>query len=121
MWDKVSLLKAVYGTWLFWPSMGCFVVCLPEQPQRTPSGSKAHAPSATFLKQTPEATVTLGVRIAQERMGPRLWHQDLPGLPNKDRPPRPPLKCSKAALVGPKKKPQPLGPSVPCLKGLLAP
>ena len=72
MWDKVSLLQAVYGTWWFWPSMGCFVVCLLAQPQRLPSGSKAQAPSATFLKQTPEATVTLGVRIAQERMGPRL-------------------------------------------------
>ena len=43
--------------------MGCFVVCLLAQPQRPPSGSKAHAPSATFLKQTPEATVT---RVSQK-------------------------------------------------------
>lgn len=49
--------------------------------------SNAGAPSATFLKQTSEVTGCLGVGLAQEQMGPRLWHQGPPRAPQQGAPP----------------------------------
>lgn len=43
--------------------------------------SNAGAPSVTLLKQTSEVTGCLGVRLTQEQMGPRLWHQGPPRVP----------------------------------------
>lgn len=49
--------------------------------------SNAGAPSATLLKQTSEGTGCLGVGLAQEQMGPRLWHQGPPRAPQQGAPP----------------------------------
>lgn len=63
------------------------------------SGCNAAAPSATSLKQTPDARVSLGVRLVSEWMEPGLWHQRPCRLPSKDCP-LGPLKDSRQLLRG---------------------